>query len=497
MKKFMKYSLSIIALGMASIMSSCGEFKAEVPELPELPTVSNLQATVANRAVTLNWQLPSSSLAIEGLTLKVNNNSEIALDANTTTYTVYGQPMEDEYLYTVKVRYNGGYVSEGQSVIAIVPFERLAELTSFEVTGLEKRNVTFAWSLPSESGITGVWVGIDGEEAGTVFSIEDYPNGGTLPGQKTGVDLKYRAKVVYDNAYYSDGVVVNTALPAMEVRAGFLLLADSPAQLPDDDEVAAAAWFYDTYVDTDKGDFIPVGELADVDFDEYGVIMIMVDRVGEEPGWENLPSNLISDETIGALKAFGANGGNLYLAKMATQLTVPLEIVPGDMGPNIFSSGDGGTGDDVWTINPYLGWDFRPGGLSEGAQDFYDRTAHAIFEGLLFDDPNGYGYMSIPMEGPGMREDHNTMWDCNVWGAGNYNNSVRNFEATTNSLVLATWGHVRDHCVAGLVEFYKNTAHGTVIANGFSAYEFNQNSGANPYQSNVEGLTENIINYLK
>lgn len=488
-----------MAIAMAGFMGACNEFTPETPELPNLPTVTNLQATVANRVVTLNWQLPSSSLSIEGITLKVNNNNEIALDANTTTYAVYGQPMEDEYLYTVKVKYNGGYVSEGQSVIATVPYEQLADLSSFTVAGVEKRNVTFAWSLPSATGITGVWVGVDGDDAGTVFSVSEYPNGATLGGQKTGVDIRYRAKVVYDQAYYSDGVVVNTRLPEMEVRAGYLLLADSPTALPDDDEIAAAAWFYDTYVDTNKGDFISVEELPSIDFDEYGVIMIMVDRIGLEYGWQNLPANLISASTLDALKAYGAHGGNLYLAKMATQLCEPLEIVPAGMNPTpgTFGSGEGGEGGDVWTINPYLGWDFRPGGDRDGEQDFYDRTAHAIYEGLLFDDPNGYGYMSIPLEGPGWREDHNCMWDCNVWGNGNYNNSVRNFEATTNSLVLATWGHVRDHCVAGLVEFMPNTVHGRVIANGFSAYEFAQNSGANPYQDNVDKLTENIINYLK
>ena len=74
---------------------------------------------------------------------------------------------------------------------------------------------------------------------------------------------------------------------------------------------------------------------------------------------------------------------------------------------------------------------------------------------------------------------------------------IKNFEVTTNSLVLATWGHVRDHCVAGLVEFYSNSEHGRCIANGFAAYEWNQNSGENPYQHNVEQLTLNILDYLK
>ncbi|MDE6134789.1 MAG: DUF4960 domain-containing protein, partial [Muribaculaceae bacterium] len=62
---------------------------------------------------------------------------------------------------------------------------------------------------------------------------------------------------------------------------------------------------------------------------------------------------------------------------------------------------------------------------------------------------------------------------------------------------LATWGHVRDHCVAGLVEFNANAEHGRCIANGLAAYEWNQNSGVNPYQHNIEQLTTNILDYLK
>lgn len=113
------------------------------------------------------------------------------------------------------------------------------------------------------------------------------------------------------------------------------------------------------------------------------------------------------------------------------------------------------------------------------------------------EDPNGYGYNSLPLIGPGQREDHNCMWDCNIYGKGSYADVIAHFEAETNSMVLATWGHVRDHCVAGLVDFYATESHGRGVANGFAAYEFNQNSGENIYQHNVEQLTLNIINYLK
>ena len=490
----MKYTLSIAAFAVTGFLGACNEFNPETPDIPNLPTVTNLQASVANRVVTLSWNLPSTSLDIESLSLKVNNGNTITLGNTTTTYSISGQPMEDEYLYTVKVNYKGGYVSEGQSTIAVVPYEELANLTSFKVVATEKRNVTFEWTLPNDPSITGVWIGLDGEANGTVFDIADYPTGATLGGLKTGVDLKFRGKVVYDKSYYSNGVVVNTALPAMETRTGFLLLADSDTSLPDDDEQAAANWFYDTYVDTDLGDFIPVATLADIDFDEYGVIWIIVDRRDLERGWQNLPANLVNDATIEALRAYSASGGSLYLSNMATQLTVPLGIVPENMPVNTFASGAGGTGTDVWTINPHLGWDFQ------GTDNYYERADHAVYAGITMEDPNGYGYASVPLIGPGEREDHNSMWDINpYWGeAGSPGpNCVKWFENTTNSLVLATWGHVRDHCVAGMVEFLSNATHGRCIANGFAAYEWNQNSGPNPYQGNIEKLTENILNYLK
>ena len=236
-----------------------------------------------------------------------------------------------------------------------------------------------------------------------------------------------------------------------------------------------------------------ISQISSLDPEEYTVLWIEIDRVGLAYGWENLPDGVSSSETIEALKAYTAVGGNLYLSNMATQLTVPLGIVPDNMAPSLFGNGDGGSGDDVWVINPYLGVDFK----DNGAQGYYDRTAHAIYKDITLEDPNNYGYLTVPLIGPGQREDHNCMWDCNLYGNGGYADVIKNFEVTTNSLVLATWGHVRDHCVAGLVDFNPNSQHGRCIANGFAAYEWNQNSGTNPYQHNIEQLTLNIINYLK
>jgi hypothetical protein len=302
-------------------------------------------------------------------------------------------------------------------------------------------------------------------------------------------ELLYTVKLEYAGGYVSEGTSITTTVPYVAAKMAYLLTAPSIAELPDDDERAGANWF----ATLDNVEFIQPSQIASLDPDIYSVIWIDIDRVGQEFGWQNLPSEISNDATIAALREYSKNGGSLYLSDMATQLTVPLGMVPEDQNPTLWGNGDGGWGDDVWCINPYLGWDFRDG----SDQGFYDRTSHAVYNGLTMEDPNGYGYPCLPLIGPGQREDHNCMWDCNIYGKGSQCDVIKNFEVTNNCLVLATWGHVRDHCVAGLVEFYATSEHGHCIANGFSAYEWNQNSGTNPYQHNIEKLTQNILEYLK
>ncbi len=401
MKKIHSYSFGLLVALLCTLLGSCSDFQPTgMPDVPVLTKASALTAEVSGRKINLSWNLPADN-NITGVKILVNgdNNSAITLPGHPTEYTLKGLTLDKNYLCTVKVMYEGGYVSEGVSVSAQMPAK------------------------------------LDG------------------------------------------------------VKMAYLMTAPDIASLPDDDERAAAEWF----AAQPDAELIRPSQIASLDPDFYPVIWIEIDRVGLPMGWENLPAEITDAATIAALKEYSANGGSFYLANMATQLTVPLGFVPDNMAPTVFGNGDGGRGDDVWVINPYLGWDFRNG----SDQGFYDRTAHAIFKGLTLEDPNNYGYETLPLIGPGQREDHNCMWDCNIYGRGNQPDVIRNFEVTTNSLVLATWGHVRDHCVAGLVEFYANAEHGRCIANGLAAYEWNQNSGVNPYQHNVEQLTANILNYLK
>ncbi len=489
MKTTYKYGFGALVTMMATAFTSCGDFEPTGYEpVPELPTVSNLKAEIVRHDINLSWQLPSNKdITDVQLILNGKVNNPINLGSSATSYTVVGQPLGEEGYYTVKVCYSDRYVSEGVTTTATLPEETLAGVsnTSVEVVG---RIVTLSWTLPSASDITGVRVYRDGDIASAV-SLPAGTTSYSFKSQPMGQELVYTIQVLYDTYYPSVSQDVKATVPYITPKMAYLLTVENYRDLPDDDEVAAARWFSHQ----ENAEFVSVEQLAELDADLYPVVWVEIDRVGLGLGWENLPSEFSSEKAIAALKSYSEKGGNLFLANMATQLTVPLGFVPDNMAPTVYGNGEGGSGDDVWVINPHLGVDFMGG----GDQGYYDRAAHAIFEGLTLEDPNGYGYSTLPLIGPGQREDHNCLWDCNIYGRGQYPDVIANFEATTGSLVLATWGHVRDHCVAGLVDFYATSQHGRCVAMGLAAYEWNQNSGLNPYQSNVEKLTENILNYLK
>lgn len=492
MKKIINIWYGALMLLVLGLMPSCTkEYLDEVPELPDLPRVTNLASSVEGFDIVLSWNLPNTNLSISGLTVsRMNADGQPVqtwdLAPTATTFNVTGAPMGEENGYTVKVKYDGGkYSSMGESIFVTLPQMELPSVTNLKAE-VDKRTVTLSWTLPQNADITGVRIyRSDNPDGATV--IEEAISSFQMKSQPMDETLTYNVEAIYAHNYYSVPARVDAIIPFFETKAGFLMLANSIAELPDDDEQAAATWF----VQQPNTVLVTPDQLATLDPEEVSVLWIMVDRIGLEAGWQNLPAPLPAQATIDALKTYSAAGGSLYLSNMATQLTAPVGIVPMDMAPNIFSSGEGGTGDDVWTINPHLGWDFQ------GSDIYYDRAEHAIFKGIVMEDPNGYGYGSVPLIGPGQREDHNCMWDLNVFGPGNQSDVVRNFEVTTNSMIFATWGHVRDHCVAGLVEFMANMEHGRCIANGFAAYEWNQNSGPNPYQKNLELLTSNILNYLK
>lgn len=352
---------------------------------------------------------------------------------------------------------------------------------------VDGRNVTLNWTLPADEDKVGVDVYRNSKLLESLGLVNTY----SVTRQPTRTDLYYTVKVKYGDGRVSEGTSVKVYIDQEPPKVGMLIAANSEAELEDDDEIAAVNWFKQTY--GDKGQILTAADAAKINPSDYPMLWIQIDRVGIGKGMNNLPACINSGSLLAKLTEYVKDGGNLLLTKHATQLVAGLGRIENKFDVTIFSDGNGGEGTDIWTTNAVIG---------SGCSPAYDHRGHSIFSGLEV-MPKGvqYNHESYPLEGPGMREDHNCMWDLNAYGlptlAPDAKNVVDAFERITNSTVLATWGHVTDYCCAGIVEFNPTDEYkGRIIAIGLSAYEFNQNSGVNQYQKNTETLTKNSIDYL-
>lgn len=382
------------------------------------------------------------------------------------------------YLYTIITFLLLGLVACSDVEYNSVPDVNKVSNLAYEVDG---RDVQLSWTLPGGSDVFGVRLQCNNDAA---FTLEGNVTSYTFERVTLNKELAYTVKAVYANGRISEGETVRVEIEGTSTgKVGYLIAYDNVDSIEDDDEQASARWFQKEYPD---GEIITPAMLTSINLTEFAVIWIHLDRIGVGLGWERLPASLVSDEALAALKSYYKEGGNLFLCNHATQLIVPMERIAADRKPGIFGDGGGGSGDDIWVINANIGLQ-------------YDHQSHPAFNGLSKATP--FGYDAFPLIGPGMREDHNCMWDLNAYGFPslypNAENPVKAFEEENSAVVLATWGHVTDFCCAGMVEFNPSGGHkGRCIAIGLAAYEWNQNSGVNPYQSNIELLSRNILAYL-
>lgn len=123
MKKHI-YSILVAAFA-AFALGSCSD--VDIPAAVQSAKVSNLAATVEGRAITLSWTLPSAE-GIKGVNIYRNNDLIAELGA-VATYTANKQPSNQDLLYTVKIVYENGNISEGETFkVDALPGSKVAML---------------------------------------------------------------------------------------------------------------------------------------------------------------------------------------------------------------------------------------------------------------------------------------------------------------------------------------------------------------------------------
>ena len=345
------------------------------------------------------------------------------------------------------------------------------------------RQVTLRWDNPTMSGQSGIQIIKDDAD---ITNLDEVVNSYFIKKAPTNVDVSYTVKARYSDGRVSEGQTVRFNI-AYEAQKGGNQIA---MLVPDDytnsaDEKDAVAWFQKNYVNTGKGVLITPSKIDDLDIEKQSACWVMCDRIGINHGWQNLPGNLASAATIDALKAFCADGGNLFLTNHATQLTVAVGRIADAYAPGIYGNGEGGQNADIWGVHPIIG-------NVEG--QIYDHSGHDIYYGMTY-EPGLYAGI-YTFEGAGVKGDHNCMWDLNAYGLAANPNVVKAWEDLTNSTVLGTWNHVVDYCCAGIVDFNPTTTFaGRILAVGLAAYEWNL-GGENSQQDQLEMFTANCLKYV-
>lgn len=271
-------------------------------------------------------------------------------------------------------------------------------------------------------------------------------------------------------------------------------------------EARACELFHEVEPD---GAIIAAGETDRISTTSFDCIWIHIDRC--DLGKGNIPEAFGNAATVAALKTFVENGGNLFLSKQATQLLTRIGRIDARFEPNIYADGQGGLGEDRWTVQAQIGYWFinekdNPNDLHP--EQYYDRRGHAIYAGLEVNDEFAsetfglLGRENAEGAAPLWREDHNCMWDLNAYAYTSEGpNTVVKFEQDNKAVVLGQWGHVQDFAVAGIVEFLPEATSraaesGRIIANGLAAYELAPREGVNYYAGNIKKMTANTLSYL-
>ncbi len=253
-----------------------------------------------------------------------------------------------------------------------------------------------------------------------------------------------------------------------------------------DDEKAAADWFFKNYDNAEYVSFEAIKN-GSIDLKKYRLLWWYFDE------GRNLPQIATDPTVLNAIKDYYKGGRNLLLNSHACAYFWDLGRMENSPYGRVIGDGPGFENGDTWAIGANIG--------------AHNVTNHPIYKGVSFNqDPDGYNW--VPVIGPGWREDHNYVLD-NIPGSlglGPNNNEAAYEEFTSrhNAEWLGVWGGIRDYWMVGIMELKPTQVYkGRAIFIGIGGFEFNQNkqgtinpNGVNIYQSNINKISKNSIDYL-
>ncbi len=475
----MKTKLYISILSVLLLFMACIKDEEITIDPPILESVSGLQYELFsnNDSVKITWLSPNTDTDIK--TIIRHSNGITVLDKGIESFKYGIIETNKEYHYTVKIK------SAAENVYSLGQTVRFIREGAFNVSDIalrqEEDSVLISWQLPVEGNISDILISWTSSEESGSHSLSGTNSNYKLIGLPLGA---YTFTIKTTNASGLESHVIYRSFRVGPTKVGFLSQYANSDAIIDDDEKAAAQWFFANYANSAFISFEDI-KSGTIDLNEFRVIWWQSDEVGGK----NLAAIAKESTVVNAIADFHKQGGNLFLTMHATMYLHTIGRLP--VQPSFsevvnIGDGEGGENPDVWGVNA-------------GIKSF-DNSSHPIFKGLIINNADGNRKL-IPLIDDGWKEDHNSNWGGlpAISGYANDDDAFVPFlESTFGVINLGSWDGVRDYWQAGLIEAKPfGEFSGTTIAIGLGSYEWHQNTGTNAYHPQIEKLTENCIEYLK
>lgn len=461
-RKHVLYSLTSLLL-----LSGCYD-RDENVAAPLVGEVSNLEYKVDDDTLRVTWNLPAHDA---NLLVKVSGTDGTTMVAGSPTSYKYGViKVGKDYRFTFKVMDEQGNCSTGQTIA--FTREGGASVQNVVTRQIEGTNdIQVEWTLPTEK-LSKVEVRYEDKKIELAGDAVHY----TIANAS---NKKYTIGVVSFNEKGQSSESIFTDIRVGKTKVAFLGISSTRAGITDDDEKAAADWFFRNYP---TGTYLSFDEIAaGADLSPYRVLW----WIRDSQQTIDLPAESLVPAAVEAIKKFHADGGGLLLNTHAVAYLYQIGRMKAKFATE-FVSGDGFDNGDTWSMNVYIG-------------KAHDESSHPIYRGLEWKWMDGKKV--IPLIGGGWKENHNCIYKdlCMYYNMNNDDeNAYAKISEDSQIRMLATWDGISDYfMMANYETLPTNEFKGTAIAMGIGGFEWNQNSGVNPYQKNIERTTQNAIEYLK
>ncbi len=466
----MKNTIKIIILSLFVLINySCSQDRDIIADAEnEVPSVENLKVELVGDIAKLTWNNPTYTGNTQ-IILKHNNGVEL-LDFSKSSYEFEIGDVNIEYFFTIKLKnIDTGSFSIGKTV----SLTREGPKPVLNFVGSQVSNsVILKWDT-QDPNITGIKLTIDGSQ---VINLPSDAKTYTLADAELR-EYNFKINTVNSNNQVSPSKSLSFKVGATKI--GYLGVAANVASISDDDEKASAAWLFKTYPDAEYISFADIN--AGKDLSKFRVLWWHYDKQDDNPA---LPAVALSANVVSAITNFHANGGGLLLNTHAIEYLWTIGRITENFG-KLKGAGGGFSNGDTWSVNVNIGL-------------IHNESTHPLYQGVETFTVDQRKI--IKLIGPGYREDHNfVLWIGDYYGIGNNNEQVYlNLVNNAKLKPLGTWDSINDYWMMGNFEAMpNNNFKGTAIAIGIGGFEWNQNSGLNIYQKNIEAITKNALEYLK